>query len=92
MNMPNSARQGREMDEMELYLIDLWKRCLGVPDVALNDDFFGLGGASMTSIVMLLTVSEFYKCEFDFEAFYVDPCIRHLSELLRSGSSATVGE
>jgi acyl carrier protein len=77
--------------DVEAYLTDLWKQCLGVTEVGLDDDFFELGGASMTGIAMLLAVSKFYDCEFDFEKFFGEPRIRNLCALIRSGLSARMG-
>jgi acyl carrier protein len=66
----------------ETYLIQLWKDQLNRAAVGTEDDFFAAGGSSMQVIEMLMTVSERYGRELDFAAFFKEPCIRKLNELL----------
>ena len=66
------------------YLVQLWSAQLNQPRIGILDDFFAAGGSSMQVIEMLMTVSDRFGKEIDFAAFFKEPCIRRLSELLAS--------
>ena len=64
------------------YLVHLWSTQLNQPNLGVLDDYFDAGGSSMQVIEMLMTVSDKFGKEIDFAAFFKEPCIRKLSELL----------
>jgi acyl carrier protein len=66
----------------EDYLIELWKKQLNLARIGIHDDFFAAGGSSMQVIEMLMAVAERFGVEIDFDAFFREPSIRRLSELL----------
>lgn len=81
--MPNDPNIN-PMENSRQYLQQLWSSQLNVPRVGIGDDFFEAGGSSMLVIEMLMTVSEKFGKEIDFAAFFREPSIRKLSELLES--------
>lgn len=66
------------------YLVQLWCAQLNQPRIGILDDFFEAGGSSMQIIEMLMAVSERFGKEIDFAAFFKEPCIRRLCELLET--------
>jgi hypothetical protein len=67
---------------LETFLLDLWRRTLGVSIVARDDDFFGLGGSSMQAVEMLVTVLEKLKTDLEFEKFFAKPSIATLLQAI----------
>ena len=66
------------------YLLQLWRENLNRPQIDIDEDFFEAGGSSMQVVEMLMTVSNRFGREIDYEAFFREPCIRNLDELLQS--------
>jgi acyl carrier protein len=81
--MDNDYGISMEASKQE-YLEELWSAQLNHPHIGILDDFFEAGGSSMQVIEMLMTVSSKFGKEIDFAAFFKEPCIRKLSELLES--------
>ena len=72
-----------QIDITEAYLKDLWIKLLGVDIISTDDDFFALGGSSMQVIEMLLAVSEHCNKQIEFVAFFQNPTIANLIQLLQ---------
>ena len=60
------------------YLTDLWKKILG-KEVNSTDNFFDLGGNSLTAIEMIMEVQSAYNVELDLETFFEKPYIANLA-------------
>jgi Phosphopantetheine attachment site len=80
-HMENESEKGEDIAGEE-YLVNLWRTQLNSPQIGVRDDFFAAGGSSMQVIEMLMTVSNKYGREIDFAAFFEEPCIYRLNELL----------
>jgi acyl carrier protein len=44
-------------------LVDLWKRILRTDDITIDDDFFDVGGNSLTAIRLLPAIEEHFGVE-----------------------------
>ena len=53
----------RDLNSSEKVLAEIWKKLLAVKHVTWNDDFFVLGGNSLTLIQLMLKVNEIFKIE-----------------------------
>ena len=53
----------RNLNSSEKVLAEIWKKLLAVKHVTWNDDFFVLGGNSLTLIQLMLKVNEIFKIE-----------------------------
>ncbi|MFI7544711.1 acyl carrier protein [Actinoplanes sp. NPDC049599] len=63
-------------------VIDLWQGVLGIDDIQPDDDFFDLGGNSITAIRMLPLVSETFGVEVDVMFIFDNPTPAEFGEAL----------
>jgi acyl-coenzyme A synthetase/AMP-(fatty) acid ligase/lauroyl/myristoyl acyltransferase len=81
-------------DDVERRLVRLWSDITGVDPVGIDDDFFLLGGDSLTALHMALTVEEILHWQVP-SAFFRVPTIRRLTELWkkngRGGKDVSAG-
>jgi hypothetical protein len=77
------------IDEVKVQkaLIVLWQELTGINSVKVTDDWFAIGGRSLTALTMIARVSESYRVDLDVEAFLRTPTISHLALAIRSAST-----
>jgi acyl carrier protein len=63
-------------------IIDLWRQALGVDDIAEDDDFFELGGNSITAIRLLPLISDQFTVELDAMFLFDHPTPREFATAL----------
>jgi thioesterase domain-containing protein/acyl carrier protein len=68
---------------LEAQLADLWQALLGGRPVGVDDDFFELGGDSLTAARMIQHVGDLTGCVLPLTALYESPTIGELAGLLR---------
>jgi len=59
----HSSQSERPPTEIEEALIAIWRRVLGVERIALGDDFFDLGGDSLSAALMLTQAAEAFRLD-----------------------------
>ncbi len=70
-----------DRETISTYLTDLWSTMLSKqPDT--KDDFFELGGNSLTAIKMIMNVQSDLKVELAAETFLEDPSIENLTNCI----------
>ncbi|MCG8291810.1 non-ribosomal peptide synthetase [Pseudomonas entomophila] len=62
----------------------LWQRILACEGFGVDHDFFVLGGQSLKVIEMLAAVEQAHGRKVRLQAFYRQPTIRHLEQLLQA--------
>ena len=67
---------------LETGLADLWQEVLGVRPAGLDDDFFAMGGDSLTAVRLFERLRDRYGIEPVLPDFFFDPTIRHLAQRL----------
>ncbi|MBR7674187.1 amino acid adenylation domain-containing protein, partial [Streptomyces daliensis] len=65
--------------ELESALAELWKDVLGVGRVGRKDNFFGVGGNSLSSLQVLNRVNETFGVEVSLREFFGAPTIEGLA-------------
>jgi len=70
---------------IQLKLIDLWKRILGVTDVSFDDNFFDLGGHSLSAARLLVYIQKEFKVKFKLETVFNNPTVWQLAPLITGG-------
>jgi thioesterase domain-containing protein/acyl carrier protein len=65
----------------------MWQKLLRLRRVGPHDDFFALGGDSLTAAVLLSQVEKSFRADLDLEAFMAAPTVRGLAALVRSAST-----
>lgn len=80
----------RPLEAVETRLVEIWKRVLGIPHVGVDDDFFRLGGDSLSAALMLAEVEKALKSGqdlFDKVEFFDQPTLASLARLLAEGGA-----
>jgi nocardicin nonribosomal peptide synthetase NocA len=75
----------RPDDATQVLLIALWQRVLGRTSVGLDDDFFGLGGDSMTAI-RLVAMARKQDLQIRLADVFRNPTVRRLAGSLKTAS------
>ena len=70
-------------DEVETVLAGWWQELLGVERVALDDDFFDLGGQSLVAVRLFSKIRKTYQAEFGLSTLFEARTIRQLAQLVR---------
>jgi thioesterase domain-containing protein/acyl carrier protein len=73
------------ISDFDRRLVEIWKRVLGIPDVGLEDDFFRLGGDSLSAALMLTELQKELKTggeSLDGVDFFDEPTVRSLARKL----------
>jgi amino acid adenylation domain-containing protein len=71
-------------DLVEGRLTVIWEEVLGVPEVGVRDDFFALGGHSLTALRLTMRVRREFERELPVETVLANPTVERLAMLLRS--------
>ena len=78
----------RARNPVEELLIGIWGEVLGVKQLGVSDNFFDLGGHSLVATQVISRISETFRIELPFRAFFDAPTIEALAlyvdEALRS--------
>lgn len=83
------ADVSRPPEPTELRLIEIWRRILSVSQIGVGDDFFQLGGDSLSAAVMLAEVQREITTGTDLlnpAQFFEQPTVAALAQLLSSTS------
>lgn len=70
------------IDALTHQLIDLWQQVLGTDDIAADDDFFDLGGSSITAIRLAPLMGERLGVEPELTLLFDHPTPRELATAL----------
>jgi len=67
---------------VERVVLALWGQVLGMDDIVPDDDFFGLGGHSLSAATVAGTLQELFEVELSASAVFHDPTPRLLAARL----------
>ncbi|MFD9426230.1 MULTISPECIES: phosphopantetheine-binding protein [unclassified Streptomyces] len=67
----------------------LWKELLNCPEVGAEDDFFALGGNSLTGIKIIERVALDYGVQLSVREFYLAQTPARVAGLIEQGRSGT---
>jgi amino acid adenylation domain-containing protein len=70
-------------DDLELELVNIWKKVLGVPNVGITDNFFDLGGHSLLAARMLCEIEMSLGKEIPLSALFRSATVESLAALIR---------
>jgi acyl carrier protein len=82
----SGAASDEELSALANNLVDLWKRILRIEDITLDDDFFELGGNSLSAIRLLPVIEDHFGVEPHISLVFDHPTPRQMAEAL-----ATIG-
>jgi amino acid adenylation domain-containing protein/thioester reductase-like protein len=69
---------------LEKGIADIWYQILGLDLIGIHDNFYELGGHSLSSMKMINIVSEAFKVPISFKDFLDAPTIINLAKLVNS--------
>lgn len=81
---------GPPRDAVELALARIWRKVLRVPSAGRDDDFFALGGDSLSAAVLLSKIEAAFHADLDLGNFLVSPTLGELARLIRCASADMV--
>ena len=82
-NLRDSKINIKELDSNEEKLLQIWKNILKVENINIDDNFFDLGGDSISAISMQIESIK-YNLEFEYADIFNFPTIRQLAKKLPS--------
>ncbi|MGP0591226.1 type I polyketide synthase [Nitrospira sp. T9] len=74
---------GDVVESLEQEVAKLWKQILGIERVGLEDDFFRLGGDSLSALQLLNRVQELYDARLSLREFFDAPTVPGLATQIR---------
>ncbi|OAI22284.1 amino acid adenylation domain-containing protein [Methylomonas koyamae] len=74
-------------NERERWLVELWQEILGVDTVGATDDFFALGGHSLSATRLMARVREESGRSMPLKDFFVAPTVRSMAAYLDAAGS-----
>ncbi|MER7701949.1 amino acid adenylation domain-containing protein [Kitasatospora sp. NPDC097605] len=75
-------------DEHERALVGILAELLELPTVGVRDNFFDIGGTSLTAMRLVMTIEKRYGVGVPLSAFVAAPTVAGLAERLRAGEPA----
>ena len=81
---PVAAPSDTPNEEIEVTLTRWWKELLGVETVGIRDNFFDLGGQSLTGVRLLAKVKKKYGVDLKLATLFSAPTIEKLCALVRN--------
>lgn len=81
LNKPvvNSKVNIEELNSSEEKLLQIWKNILKIEDIDVNDNFFDIGGDSVSAISMQIEAVK-YGLDFEYSDIFTHPTIKELSK------------
>ncbi len=77
-------------NSVEAVLAEWWEELLGVEKVALDDDFFDLGGHSLVAVRLFSKIKKTYQADLGLSTLFEARTIRKLAPLIQqAGNSST---
>jgi acyl-coenzyme A synthetase/AMP-(fatty) acid ligase/acyl carrier protein len=80
-----TAENSAESDldgELEEMVAAIWAESLGLPQVRANDNFFDLGGHSLSALKAAFKLQQVFQMEFPLQTFIQTPVLREQARLL----------
>ncbi|MFI1848328.1 amino acid adenylation domain-containing protein [Streptomyces sp. NPDC020480] len=89
--LPAQVNTSAPRDHVELALHRIWSRLLLHPAIGISDDFFDVGGTSISAIKMAHAIGEEFGETLPIREVIRHPTIEALAERLRRGASGPPG-
>jgi acyl transferase domain-containing protein/SAM-dependent methyltransferase/acyl carrier protein len=75
----SAANPAPPRTETEKHVAELWRKTLGIPDIAVTANFFDLGGESLLATRLLSDLCDTYRIEMTVREFFEVPTIAALA-------------
>ncbi len=78
-------------NDTEIELLRMWKEALHCTSLGVTENFFDLGGYSLSASKLLLAVEKKFKRKMPLATLFEAPTVRDFARLLQGGESQTFG-
>ena len=75
-------------DRLELTLIRIWEKVLGVSNIGVDDNYFDLGGHSVLAVRLMAEIEKAVGRKIPLTSLFRGSTVASLAKLLREGSEA----
>ncbi|MFG2294348.1 amino acid adenylation domain-containing protein [Streptomyces sp. NPDC048603] len=79
-------------DAVEFEMCDLWATALGRESVGIDEDFFALGGDSLTAVRLMASVRAHFATGLELVELFRAPTVAELARRVRDGGDGADGE
>ena len=76
-------------DDTSKQLARIWQQVLGIESIALDQNYFDLGGDSSLAVQMFAQIESVFKIKLPLATLYEAPSVAELAGILRSEASAS---
>lgn len=80
---PTSEKYIAPRDAIELQLVHLWEKLLGVNPIGVTENFFQLGGHSLAGVRFMSQIQRLFGLELPLSTLFQEPTIVSLATILR---------
>jgi len=77
-------------DSWELQLTKIWEELLSIHPISVTDDFFHLGGDSLSAVRLMLEIDRHFGQKLSLGTLFPSSTIEHLASLLRQGTASAL--
>jgi amino acid adenylation domain-containing protein len=91
--VPDNERQGLEVDlvrprnSLETFLVGVWAEALALNDIGVDDNFFDLGGHSLTATQIISQVNEVIPLRVPLRSLFESPSVSEFARELERRAS-----
>ena len=75
-------------DTWELQLTHIWENVLGIHPISVKDDFFNLGGDSLSAVRLMLEIEQHFGQKLSLATLFPSSTIEHLASILRQATGS----
>lgn len=75
-------------EDVESALLSIWRHTLGIDTVSLTDDFFRLGGSSLSATQVISRIRDVFGVELSFRQLFDHPTVLDTADWLRLNGPA----
>jgi acyl carrier protein len=68
------------MTDTEIRVVEIWKEVLEMDSIAVDDDFFEIGGHSLLAMRILSRVQKLFEVEVPLRTFFQNPTVAALGD------------
>jgi amino acid adenylation domain-containing protein len=83
----NAVNQASPRDDTEMKLYRIWKNILLHPTIGIRDNFFAIGGSSISAIKMVHQIKEIFGVQLALKSIITSPTIEELGAMLRGDAA-----
>jgi amino acid adenylation domain-containing protein len=78
-------------DATEEQLVELWREVLGITEVGIHDNFFALGGHSLTATRLIARIRTAFGVDLPLRRLFSAPTVAELAQVLAAADTKTPG-